>query len=51
MVADWNGLITEEAFARGGKVWYRELTGIKPLKRENVVADKFLKAALAKYPA
>lgn len=50
-VADWNGLIGEEAFARGGKVWYSELTGIKPLKREEVVDDSFLKAAHAKYPA
>ena len=32
-VADWNGLITPESYARGGKVWYGELTGIKqPIK-------------------
>ena len=50
-VADWNGLITPESFERGGKAWYSELTGIKPQKLEDVVADKFLKAAHAKYPA
>lgn len=50
-VADWNGLITPESYARGEKVWYSELTGIKPQKLEDVAADKFLKAAHAKYPA
>jgi NitT/TauT family transport system substrate-binding protein len=50
-VADWNGLITAESYARGEKVWYSELTGIKqPIKLEDAVADQFLKAAHAKYP-
>lgn len=51
-VADWNGLITAASYARGEKVWYSELTGIKqPIKLEDAVADKFLKTAQAKYPA
>ena len=51
-VADWNGLITPESYARGEKVWLSELTGItQPIKLEDAVADKFLKAAHAKYPA
>jgi NitT/TauT family transport system substrate-binding protein len=50
-VADWNGLIPPENWARGEKVWYGELTGLKPVKMEDAVADKFLKAAHAKYPA
>lgn len=51
-VADWNGLITPESYARGEKVWLSELTGItQQLKLEDAVADKFLKAAHAKYPA
>ena len=51
-VSDWNGLITPESYARGEKVWYSELTGIKqPLKVEDAFADKFLRAAHAKYPA
>jgi sulfonate transport system substrate-binding protein len=50
-VADWNGLITPESYARGEKVWLGELTGIKqPIKLEDAVADQFLKAAHAKYP-
>ena len=50
-VADWNGLIGADAYARGEKVWYGELTGLKPIKREDAVDEKFLKAAHAKYPA
>jgi len=51
-VGDWNGLITPQSYARGEKVWYSELTGIKqPIKLEDAVADNFLKAAHAKYPA
>jgi NitT/TauT family transport system substrate-binding protein len=51
-VADWNGLITAESYARGEKVWLGELTGIKqPIRLEDAVADRFLKAAHAKYPA
>jgi NitT/TauT family transport system substrate-binding protein len=50
-VADWNGLINAQSWARGEKVWYGDLTGLKPIKMEDAVADKFLKAAHAKYPA
>ena len=51
-VADWSGLITPESYARGEKVWYGEFTGImQPVKMEDAVSDKFLKAAHAKYPA
>jgi NitT/TauT family transport system substrate-binding protein len=50
-VGDYNGLILPENWARGEKVWYGELTGLKPIKMEDAVSDKFLKAAHAKYPA
>jgi NitT/TauT family transport system substrate-binding protein len=50
-VADWNGLINADSWARGGKVWYGDLTGLKPIKMEDAVDDRFLKAAHAKYPA
>ena len=50
-VADWNGLIPPENWARGEKVWYSDLTGLKPIKMEDAVDDRFLKAAHAKYPA
>jgi NitT/TauT family transport system substrate-binding protein len=50
-VADYSGLIPAANWARGEKVWYGELTGLKPIKMEDAVADRFLKAAHAKYPA
>ncbi|HTE36002.1 MAG TPA: ABC transporter substrate-binding protein [Reyranella sp.] len=50
-VADWNGLINADSWARGGKVWYSDLTGLKPIRMEDAVDDRFLKAAHAKYPA
>ena len=51
-VGDWNGLIPAENWARGEKVWYGELTGLKQkIRMEDAVDDKFLKAAHAKYPA
>jgi NitT/TauT family transport system substrate-binding protein len=51
-VGDWSGLIPAANWARGEKVWYGELTGLKQhLKMEDCVDDKFLKAAHAKYPA
>jgi NitT/TauT family transport system substrate-binding protein len=50
-VGDWNGLINADSWARGGKVWYSDLTGLKPIKMEDAVDDRFLKAAHAKYPA
>jgi NitT/TauT family transport system substrate-binding protein len=44
-------MITPESYARGEKVWYSELTGIKPVKLEDAFEGKFLKVAQAKYPA
>jgi len=62
-VADWSfkgptlnewppvTLASADSWARGGKVWYSDLTGLKPIKMEDAVDDRFLKAAHAKYPA
>lgn len=50
-VQDPSGVITPENYARGEKVWYGDLTGIKPVKLEDAFDGKFLKAAQAKYPA
>jgi NitT/TauT family transport system substrate-binding protein len=50
-VQDTSGLITPESYARGEKVWYSDLTGIKPVKLEDAFEGRFLKAAQAKYPA
>src|SRR6267154_2817775 len=50
-VADYEGTIDAEGFARGGKVWFREMTGIKPLTIAEVVSPTFVEAARKAYPA
>jgi sulfonate transport system substrate-binding protein len=49
-VADYDGTIDAEGFARGGKVWFREMTGIKPLTIADVVSSGFVEAARKAYP-
>jgi NitT/TauT family transport system substrate-binding protein len=49
-VADYEGTIGAEDFARGGKVWFREMTGIKPLTMADVVSPGFVEAARKAYP-
>jgi NitT/TauT family transport system substrate-binding protein len=49
-VADFDGIIDEASFARGGKVWFREMTGIKPLTMAEVVSPDFVAAARKSYP-
>jgi len=48
-VTDYSGIIDPEAFARGGKMWFREITGIKPVTLEEAFEPKFLREAQAKY--
>src|SRR5271169_3143927 len=49
-VADYDGAIDAASFARGEKVWFREMTGIKPLTIAEVVAPDFAQAARKAYP-
>jgi NitT/TauT family transport system substrate-binding protein len=50
-VADYEASIDAAGFARGGKVWFREMTGIKPLTITEVVSPTFVEAARKAYPA
>ena len=50
-VADYDGTIDAAAWARGEKVWFREMTGIKPLAMADVVTTSFIEAARKAYPA
>ena len=50
-VADYEGTIDAAGFARGEKVWFREMTGIKPLTPAEVVSPRFIEAARKAYPA
>ncbi len=49
-VADYDGMIDAASFARGEKVWFREMTGIKPLTIAEVVVPDFVQAAKKAYP-
>jgi NitT/TauT family transport system substrate-binding protein len=49
-VADYDGVVDAASFARGEKVWFREMTGIKPLTIGEVVAPDFAQAARKAYP-
>jgi NitT/TauT family transport system substrate-binding protein len=49
-VADFDGTIDAAGFARGEKVWFREMTGIKPLTIAEVVSPGFVEAARKAYP-
>jgi NitT/TauT family transport system substrate-binding protein len=49
-VADYEATIDAEGFARGEKVWFREMTGIKPLTIADVVSPTFIEVARKAYP-
>jgi NitT/TauT family transport system substrate-binding protein len=49
-VADYDATINAADFARGEKVWFREMTGIKPLTIAEVVSPTFIDAAKKAYP-
>jgi NitT/TauT family transport system substrate-binding protein len=49
-VADFDGVVDAASFARGEKVWFREMTGIKPLTMTEVVSPEFVDAAKKAYP-
>lgn len=49
-VTDYDATIEPKDFDRGGKVWFREMTGIKPLAIEEVVVPTFINAARKAYP-
>jgi NitT/TauT family transport system substrate-binding protein len=50
-VADYQASIDTADFTRGEKVWFREMTGIKPLAIADVVSPAFIEAARKAYPA
>jgi len=49
-VADYEGIIDEASWARGENVWFREMTGIKPLAIADLVSPTFIEAARKAYP-
>ncbi|WP_043160002.1 ABC transporter substrate-binding protein [Bradyrhizobium sp. Ai1a-2] len=49
-VADYEATIDAAEFARGEKVWFREMTGIKPLTIADVIVPTFIDTARKAYP-
>src|SRR5689334_22382937 len=49
-VADYDATINLADFARGEKVWFREMTGIKPLTIADVVSPTFVEVARKTFP-
>src|ERR1700709_30627 len=50
-VTDYEASIDAAGWARGEKVWFREMTGIKPLAISDLVSPGFVEAARKAYPA
>ena len=50
-VVDYDATIDAAAWGRGEKVWFREMTGIKPLTPADLVNPSFVEAARKAYPA
>jgi NitT/TauT family transport system substrate-binding protein len=50
-VTDYDATIDAAGWARGAKVWFREMTGIKPLAIADLVSPTFIEAARKAYPA
>jgi len=48
---DYNGEIDQAGYDRGAKVWFRELTGIKPIPMAQIIDSSFALAAKQAYPA
>jgi NitT/TauT family transport system substrate-binding protein len=49
-VTDYDATIDAAGFARGEKIWFREMTGIKPLTIAEVVSPTFIEEARKAYP-
>jgi sulfonate transport system substrate-binding protein len=49
-VTDFDGRVEATGFERGSKVWFREMTGIKPLTIAEIVAPTFIEAARKQFP-
>ena len=48
---DYTGEIDQASYARGSKVWFRELTGIKPIAMGDIIDPSFALAAKQAHPA
>jgi NitT/TauT family transport system substrate-binding protein len=49
-ITDYSGLIDKASYDRGAKVWFREMTGIKPIPMEDIVDSSFAQASIKAFP-
>lgn len=47
---DFNGVFETASYERGAKVWFREVTGIKPILMGDIVDSTFIEAAKTAHP-
>jgi NitT/TauT family transport system substrate-binding protein len=50
-ITDYDGIIDAASFERGSKIWFRDMTGIKPLTMPEIIAPGFVETARKAYPA
>jgi NitT/TauT family transport system substrate-binding protein len=50
-IIDYDGVVDQASYDRGAKVWFRELTGIKPIPMNDIIVTEFVLAAKKAYPA
>ena len=50
-ITDFEGVVDQASYDRGGKVWFRELTGIKPIPMNDIIVTEFSAAAKKAFPA
>jgi NitT/TauT family transport system substrate-binding protein len=50
-ITDYDGIVDPASFERGSKVWFREMTGIKPLTMPEIISPGFIEAARKAHPA
>ncbi len=50
-IGDYTGEIDQASYERGSKVWFRELTGIRPIPMDKLIDTSFVAAAKKAYPA
>ncbi len=50
-ITDFSGVIDAPSYERGSKVWFREMTRIKPIAMDEIVDSSFVRAAIKAFPA
>jgi NitT/TauT family transport system substrate-binding protein len=49
-VTDYTGMIDKDSYERGAKVWFTEITGIRPIPMDQIIDSTFVQAAKKTYP-